>query len=341
MFIEGSVYPELDLTDYKSIRQICLPTSYLNVLIGANGVGKTNLVEAVVLATCVEAEGSNKIPDCFRLCGTEYVDDPDMLEDVRKWGRATYLHNHIYTLEERAIRLFSEKRRIEMRIPEVVYQERGCGNSLVSNGANLYEVLVGIEQTQPREWLELQSQLGVIFGDWFDRVELCEPTKEKSASRFVRIDQERVLIKFHRSDKDGGFYTRHSVSSGFLKVLAMLALLFSKETPKVIAIENFGEGLNPKLSCYLVGLVASLAKRYNRQVFLTTHDVSVLDGVDLVEEFLFVVSKDRDSDTRVKQIKIGVLSEKRISKLSETWLRGSLGAMPKMFDSYYRESTDS
>lgn len=338
---EFKEYPELELTDYKSIKKVCLPTRCLNVFIGANGVGKTNLVEAVVLATCVEAEGSYKIPDCLRLYDTpRYEEGVDMLEDVRKWGRETYLHNHIYTLEERAIRLFSEKKRIEMRIPGVVYQEQGCENSLVSNGANIYEVLVGIEQTQPEEWFELQSQLGVIFGDWFESIELCEPIEE-STSRFKRVDQEKVLIKFHRSDIEGEFYTRHSVSSGFLKVLAMLSLLFSKETPKVIAIENFGEGLNPGLSCYLVGLVASLAKRYGRQVFLTTHDVSVLDGIDIVREFLFVVSKDSDSNTRVKRIKMEMLSEKRVSKLSETWLRGSLGAMPKTFSGYYYAYADS
>jgi AAA15 family ATPase/GTPase len=41
---------ELDIKNYKSIRELTLPLGRINVFIGENGAGKSNILEVIALA---------------------------------------------------------------------------------------------------------------------------------------------------------------------------------------------------------------------------------------------------------------------------------------------------
>ena len=83
-------------------------------------------------------------------------------------------------------------------------------------------------------------------------------------------------------------------------------------------------------------ILTNLAKKYDKQIFLTTHNPAILDGIDLgdEEQKLFVVSRNKKGHTRMKNI---TLKDKPKSstneplKLSEAFLRGYLGGLPKGF----------
>ena len=83
-------------------------------------------------------------------------------------------------------------------------------------------------------------------------------------------------------------------------------------------------------------ILIDLAKKYDKQIFLTTHNPAILDGIDLndEEQKLFVVSRNKQGHTRMKNI---TLEDKPKSstgdplKLSEAFLRGYLGGLPKGF----------
>jgi len=83
-------------------------------------------------------------------------------------------------------------------------------------------------------------------------------------------------------------------------------------------------------------ILTHLAKKYDKQIFLTTHNPAILDGIDLgdEEQKLFVVSRNKQGHTRMKNI---TLEDKPKSstdeplKLSEAFLRGYLGGLPKGF----------
>ena len=114
------------------------------------------------------------------------------------------------------------------------------------------------------------------------------------------------------------------------------ALMVSKETPKIFAIDNVDASLNPKLCTKIMADIAQLAKQFDKQCFLTTHNPAILDGLDLGddEQRLFVVSRNRKGHTRIKRITVEskpVSSTEEELKLSEAFLRGYLGGLPKNF----------
>ena len=119
-------------------------------------------------------------------------------------------------------------------------------------------------------------------------------------------------------------------------MLFYIALMVSDDTPKIFAIDNIDTSLNPKLCTKLIKEMVRLAKKYDKQVFVTTHNPAILDGIDLGddEQRLLVVSRNKQGHTRFKRIE---LKDKPRSsthedlKLSEAFLRGYLGGLPKGF----------
>lgn len=75
-----------------------------------------------------------------------------------------------------------------------------------------------------------------------------------------------------------------------------------------------------------------LAKENHKQALITTHNPSVLDGLNLhdSEQKLFVVSRNDEEKTQTKHIQLKPKSDERL-KLSEMWMRGYLGGLPTNF----------
>lgn len=77
-----------------------------------------------------------------------------------------------------------------------------------------------------------------------------------------------------------------------------------------------------------------LASINNKQVLLTTHNPAVLDGLDLDDDDqrLIIVSRDFDGQTEVRRVKKPKHVEGApLLRLSEAFMRGSLGGLPKGF----------
>lgn len=164
--------------------------------------------------------------------------------------------------------------------------------------------------------------------------DLCESLSAfEGFEEIDEINDEHIVIRDYYVNT---VINQQNMSDGFLFVLFCLGLVISPNTPSVFAIDHLDTALNPKLCTKLAEEIAKLAKKYNKQVFATTHNPGVLDGIDLAsdDERLFVVSRGRQGQTKVKRISV---DQKPISasgeslKLSEAFLRGYLGGLPKGF----------
>ena len=122
-------------------------------------------------------------------------------------------------------------------------------------------------------------------------------------------------------------------NEGVLHVLFYLSLFLSSKTPKLFAIDNIETALNPWLCRVLISELANLAKEKNKQVLITTHNPSILDGLNLFDEDqrLFEVFRNDEGHTKTRRITFrSDLADKPL-KLSEMWTEGLLGAIPKNF----------
>jgi len=160
--------------------------------------------------------------------------------------------------------------------------------------------------------------------DWYENLEIPQ---DLSASE----DKVKITDRYLSDTFD-----QRSTNEGFLFILFYIALMVSDDTPKIFAIDNIDASLNPKLCTKLILELTRLAKKYDKQVFVTTHNPAILDGVDLGddEQRLLVVSRNKRGYTRCKRINLEDKPQSSTGsplKLSEAFLRGYLGGLPKGF----------
>jgi len=202
------------------------------------------------------------------------------------------------------------------------FQSEGQILPLGIRGEGLFAHLKGLNAKHKDRLLKIKEQLSLI--DWFDGFDI--PDDLYPGERTIRI-RDRFLA-------EGAKFDQRSANEGFLFLLFYITLLVSPETPEFFAIDNVDTSLNPKLCVALVRQIAELAKEFNKQVILTTHNPAVLDGLNLHddEQRLLVVERNKSGHTRVRRVDPPKpFAGQQPVSLSEAFLRGYIGGLPKNF----------
>lgn len=384
---------KIHIQNFKSIYDLEVEVGRVNLFIGENGSGKSNLLEALVF---VSASESNMLANEFLVSRGLRVPEPELMrsafeqEDKEKnikiyigykqFSREYEFENDNkeYSIWENKIKsnilseniddfiLFLEENKKDLQntahtssiekldenlasmelefkglssnifqkinnfiiySPENTslrtFQKEGQIQPLGINGEGLLKLLKVINNYEDKSYINTIIKSLQLF-NWFEDITI--PTDTPSM-------EDKVIIKDKYLYRE---MTQYSVNEGFLFILFYITLIVAKETPKAFAIDNIDASLNPKLCTKLMTLLTELAQKYDKQIFLTTHNPAILDGVDLNddEQKLFVVSRNKQGYTRMKEI---TAKEKPKSSddeplhLSEAFMRGYLGGLPKGF----------
>lgn len=393
----------IQIENYKSIRKLDLELGRLNVFIGENGCGKTNILEAIALGS---AAGQDRVANEFlaprgiRVTSPQFMrsafeeQDPAQgidisFEDEDGWnpvfrivpteaeGAISWttmvgdvaLYNgepwappgaepppHVYAVTtvpakgaERALTTFSsfqeslrERTRVRTgptirkaknEVPDfLVYAPE---NSILRNlpyegqilplgvkGEGLLAHLQALASHPDAPVIaEINEHLQLL--DWFETLQV--PDKDQ-AGRALRI-RDRFL-------PEGVVFDQRSANEGFLFLLFYFTLFASAHTPRFFAIDNVDASLNPKMCAALMASMVRLAKAHDKQAIVTTHNPSLLDGLDLSddEQRLFVVSRRPDGSTGIRRVEAPrPLEGTTPVLLSEAFVRGYIGGLPKNF----------
>jgi predicted ATPase len=424
---------ELKIENYKSIKDLTLEVGRVNVLIGENGCGKSNILEAITFAAAAEA---NKLDNEFLHNRGIRVTEPKLMrsafdkskcdseiivkislqtnqENIKqeyflkndnqpysKWKYSDkfndlfeldmILNSRIESLDKKSHSLSGEKFNELIKIKEdiefyknsikSIYELKEYIQSLIEgffiyspentslrnlekegqiqplgiNGEGLLKLLTVIQneanqsQQESTELDDIQEALE-LFG-WFESIKI--PDDFSLLEKKITIKDRYLEIPFDQ----------RSANEGFLLVLFYITLVVSKYTPKIFAIDNIDTSLNPKLCTKLIKELTRLAKKYDKQLFVTSHNPAILDGIDLgdEEQRLFVVSRNKQGHTRCKRIEVKDKPKSSVRdrlsrvfndnetytkedilnkfdnseeplKLSYALLRGYLGGLPKNF----------
>ncbi|ELH4235735.1 AAA family ATPase [Vibrio fluvialis] len=190
-------------------------------------------------------------------------------------------------------------------------------------GEGLFKLLQVIQKEQPKAMQDVYKGLE-LFG-WYQSMNL--PNDISSFDDELEIKDKYLTDSFNLK----------STNEGFLYVLFYMALIVSQNTPRIFAIDNVDSALNPKLCSKIISLLTELAKKYNKQIFLTTHNPALIDGINLHDEDqkLYVISRNKFGHTKAKQITADKKPKDSETgepmRLSEAFLRGYLGGLPKGF----------
>ncbi|TNJ06346.1 AAA family ATPase [Aeromonas veronii] len=378
----------IGIRNYKSIHKLDLELGRVNLFIGENGCGKSNVLEALCLASAAEADKldnnflssrgirvtSAKLmrsnfdaSNCERpievsIRISDYSDEqftyvlkndnepyskwtydksPYQAETIQKIfqevGRDRMKETSFESLLELITGKLSEQ---EKRRPTldwfsnfVIYSpensalrnfyEEGQLEPLGVNGAGLLKLLKVINETDADALSDIKNALN-LFG-WYRNISI--PSNLNKSNDKIEITDRYI----------SSIIDQRSANEGFLFVLFYVALVVSKDTPKVFAIDNIDSSLNPKLCTKIMRVLVELSHKYNKQIFLTTHNPAILDGLDIKDsqQKLFVVSRNNKGYTLVKNVpdkKTFVTSDGENIKFSEAFLRGYLGGLPKGFN---------
>lgn len=171
------------------------------------------------------------------------------------------------------------------------------------------------------------------FFDWLSEIVADKEDKLKLSGLKPGRSVSTLYFRDKYMLKNNNIFSAENSNEGVLHVLFYLALFISTKTPKLFAIDNIETALNPRLCQVLISELVNLAKQNGKQALVTTHNPAILDGMNLLddEQRLFEVFRDSNGRTKTRRIKFkSDLSDKNF-KLSEMWLKGLLGAVPKNF----------
>lgn len=355
---------KIHIQNFKSIYNLELEVGRVNLFIGENGSGKSNLLEALVF---VSASESNKLDNEFLVSRGLRVPEPELMrsafddynedenieicityikninkeysffnrnisysmweEDNYNWMTREVLNSKLSQelRKEYSLLLNTKLENFLIYSPENtslrVFQKEGQIQPLGINGEGLLKLLQVINNYEDKSYINTIIESLQLF-NWFEDINIPENSLEN-----VVVIKDKYLYRE---------FTQQSANEGFLFILFYITLIVAKETPKAFAIDNIDASLNPKLCTKLMSILTKLAKKYDKQIFLTTHNPAILDGIDLndEEQKLFVVSRNKQGHTRMKEITAEdkpKSSDDEPLHLSEAFMRGYLGGLPKGF----------
>ena len=386
---------EIKIQNYKSVQDLTLELGRINVLIGANGCGKSNILEAIAFGS---AAADNKLDKEFLSARGIRVTEPKAMRsgfgrefqnktinikfehDVEiilehdnmpfsNWkinmaGKVRLMQEEVERItsyvmdvkngvkndkiEEYGVKDLIEKiqllndfnaksKRFEDIIakyqnfliyaPENTFLRKFEDDEKTSpigiRGEGLFDLLNEMNQNQPEEFQEIIENLELI--DWFDGFEIPKD---------LVFTERRIRIKDRFLEEGLQYFDQRSSNEGFLFLMFYFALFISKYTPKFFAIDNIDASLNPKLCIELIKILTKLAKKHDKQVIFTTHNPAILDGLNLNDDEvrLLVVNRNIHGHTKVKRVLKKEMPEGvEPLRLSEQFLRGYLGGLPKNF----------
>lgn len=190
-------------------------------------------------------------------------------------------------------------------------------------GEGLLRLLQVLREEDPDAWRQLQELMGLL--GWFAE---------------MRLDSDGALGDTSLQLKDRylceplAFFDQRSANEGFLFILFFFTALLAKATPAFFAIENVDSSLNPKACTEMMRRLVHLTKQTNKQILITTHNPSLLDGLNLHDDAqrLYVMYRNKHGHTSARR----VMPPKPVGKdlpmrLSEAFVKGLLGGIPENF----------
>jgi len=298
----GAMLERVEIKGYKSAYDVSLDLGRLTVLVGANGSGKTSILEAIA-GTTAALRGTERQDSVVKRFGVEPNDvqeivswqsDRTLIELIadggRRRGRLKILPRErewfsVATVEDptspgKPIGWPTDARLLRLE-PDLIARPAVSGEELPifeSSGANAGPVLDSL----PRDVLDgLDAELHGVLSD----VHAVRAGRKRVPSD-GGVGHEPVY-RIHGYD----VRARHA-SEGTNLVLGILLALVSTSGPTTILLDDIQRGLHPRAQADVLTAIRGLLSRDpTLQVIATTHSPYLVDELQ-AEEVAVVVQRE-------------------------------------------------
>lgn len=158
------------------------------------------------------------------------------------------------------------------------------------------------------------------------------------------VPAPRTVLEFvdRHMHADANRLTAYDASEGVLYVLFALVVALHPRSPKLAAIDNVDQALNPRLARKLMSLLCAWTKDLapDRQLLLTCHNPSALDGLPLDDEGvrLFAVDRNGSGHTTVRHLDLAGVREMKAKY--EARLEGAIQKLKAAYGEDCAEAKD-
>jgi predicted ATPase len=340
---------KLTIKNFKSIREQTLELGRLNIFIGANGAGKSNLLgvfrflreianqnlaianQNLALHTGTKG-GADRILYFGRKRSPELSFQLKFIEGVSECGYFVRLK----ATEEGGLLIVNrdtffnkpDSDKEAMRVLESfqVYHFNDTSDTaavkvscdvednraLRPQAENLAAFLYWMQQKQPDHFANLEDTLRQI-APFFEEFRLA-PSK---------LNEEKIRLEWKEKGSDA-YFNAAALSDGTLRFICLATLLLQPELPPLILLDEPELGLHPAAVTLLAGLLSSAATR--TQVIVATQSVTLVNQFD--PNSVWAVDR-QDNQSVFRHLKHADMSTWLDDySLGELWEKNFLGARP-------------
>lgn len=336
----GQIYPVISsvaFRNFKALRNTRLDILPFNLVIGANGSGKTSLIQALLrlrsLASLPLGHSNERMPDAAEV-EFRFLPPYDGLEAVMSCvldARCDLLQVIPLSTAESAVGWDALQAHIlgiraylldhyAMALPALAVDS----NELNSNGSNLAAVLDRRRKQSPKAFADFHAEALRLFPE-YDDLDIRSEGEDRLVLR-LRLAGEEIWVD------------AEALSQGTLYTLALVALAYDPEPPALVCIEEVDRGVHPRLLREVCDLLYRLSHpeaagitRRPVQVIVTTHSPYLLDLYRDHPEEVVIAEKQGNAATFSRLSERDDLAELLHGEgsLGDLWFSGILGGVPE------------
>ena len=322
--VSGNQISRIKIKGFKSIRDAEIDLRMLNVLIGANGAGKSNFVS---LFKMLNADAKGKL--------LNYVARQGGLERILYMGEKVTPATHVdFQTANGEYRIQMDTDSRVLRMPEqkncwgvyhfhdtsdTALMKKPCGLNdnieLASDGRNLAAFLYRLREKEERPYRRIVDTIRQVAAFFDDFILRPDP-----------LNEDMIQLEWTRTDSEVPFLAAQ-LSDGTLRFICLATLLLQPGhlAPETIIIDEPELGLHPYAITLLGAMVKSVSA--DKQVILSTQSVDLLNEFG-VEDVIVVDHIDNASSFRrlsAEELKIWLEDD---YSLGELWCKNILGGRP-------------
>jgi len=335
----------IKIKGFKSIKEADIPLTNLNVLIGANGAGKSNFISIFKMLYALK---NNRLDDYVGKAGgasrflyfgpkvTDKIETEIIFNNIEKYfWRFTFNEksqligkgkgavsvsneppnpwledDNLMNLDDFRVYHFNDSSP-EARIK--LTRNINDNEYLKSDGANLAAYLYLIKEQHPENYSNIVKT-----------IQLVAPFIKDFKLRPNPLNPETIRLEWTHKGQEEDYFDISDLSDGTLRFICLATVLLQPNPPETIIIDEPELGLHP----YAVSILASLLRKvsFSSQIIISTQSVELVN--EFQPENLIVVDRRRDElNTNMEQSVFRRLTREELTdwlgeySLGELWVK--------------------
>lgn len=302
----------IKIEGYKSIKSLDLRLEPINILLGGNGVGKSNFISLFSLLKNIYNKNLEKYvlinggADSFLYFGKKNSKEINIDISFDNQDSSCSILNLEESDDSLIIKSINTSFNDHLQEFDVYhFNDTGCyspmkgrcniedNHKLNSDGSNIAAFLYYLKVKEPKYFKRIEMTIRSI-APFFDEFSL-HPT---------RLNEEKIQLEWREKGFPDAYFNAYHLSDGTLRFICLATLLMQPNPPKTIIIDEPELGLHPVAINKLSALIRKVSAK--TQVIVSTQSVSFIDNFQPED---IIVTDRKDSSSTFKRLDSSELSE--------------------------------